>query len=192
MLHTDLGKITLARFIEVYCGDLDKVVESGMYGQKEKEEAAFQLCNEYLSIVGGSSAIAQINRRDRMLRLQMRLQCLSCCKVMMAYGDMDSVCRTLKSLGYVFKPEQKAIIGKKIESLMAADKFRLERMRSIPVKIHDKDINRDYFVKERVAVMAWAKMYIDENVFTAKEYAYLVKRMCDELEYINRQNRKKK
>lgn len=44
-------------------GDIDKVVQGGRYSIREKALAAEKLCNEYLSIIGGKSVSAQINRK---------------------------------------------------------------------------------------------------------------------------------
>ena len=192
MLYTDLGKISLRRFIDIYCGDLEKTVERGKHSPEEMKEAAGRLCGAYLSIVGGKSALAEVHRRDEMLRSQMRLQVLQGCRAMMGYGDMEGVCRVMGVLGYAFKPEQEELVARRMESIRATEKFRLERMRNAMPKAPGGNTGREYFVRERVAVMSWAKMHIDPEVFTAEEYAWLVKRMCDELEYVNRQKNKTK
>ena len=53
-------------------------------------------------------------------------------------------------------------------------------------------MDREYFTKERVSLMSHVKMHIDENTFSAKEYAYMVRRMCDDIDAMIRSTSKKK
>lgn len=80
MIYNDLNKICLSRFIDIFLGDIDKVVQGGRYSIREKALAAEKLCNEYLSIIGGKSVSAQINRKNEVLKIQIRLNCLAICQ----------------------------------------------------------------------------------------------------------------
>lgn len=80
MIYNDLSKIALSRFIDIFLGDIDKVVQGDSHSIKEKVLAAEKLCNEYLSIIGGKSAVAQIIRRNEVLNIQIRLNCFPCAK----------------------------------------------------------------------------------------------------------------
>ena len=53
-------------------------------------------------------------------------------------------------------------------------------------------MDREYFTKERVSLMSYVKMHIDESTFSAKEYAYMVRRMCDDIDAMIRSTSKKK
>ena len=47
-------------------------------------------------------------------------------------------------------------------------------------------MDKNYFARERVMVMAHFGMQIRKNEITAKEYAFMVKRMCDDVKSIKR------
>lgn len=38
MLYEDLDKISLSRFIDIFLGDIDKVIIKGQYSQKRKKK----------------------------------------------------------------------------------------------------------------------------------------------------------
>lgn len=192
MVYNDLGKICLSRFIDIFLGDIDKVVQSGKYSTKEKVLAAEKLCNEYLTIIGGKSVIAQINRRDEVLKIQIRLNCFAICEGLISSGSWDDVVDIMGELGYRFKTNEHEKIKKRINSVSASDKYRLAKLQEKTADIGKKQMDREYFTKERVSLMSHVKMHIDENVFSAKEYAYMVRRMCDEIEAMIRSTSKKK
>lgn len=181
-----MNEIILSRFIDVYLGDTDKVVREGTCSKEEQEEAAARLCMQYVSIVGGRSVLAQISRRNEMLGLQMRLVCLGACRRLARLGRWDNVHGILLELGYRFDGKDCGGMLRKVDSVEASCKYRLERMR-ISDGAHKAGASkpgRDYFTRERVAVMAHMKMHIDPDVFTAAEYAWMVRRMCDELQQV--------
>ena len=43
MIYNDLSKIALSRFIDIFLGDIDKVVQGGAHSIKEKVLAAEKL-----------------------------------------------------------------------------------------------------------------------------------------------------
>lgn len=189
-VYESLGEMTLGRFIDLFLGDTDKAVKEGTCGGREKREAAERLCAAYLSIVGGRSALAQLSRRDAMLRAQMRLACLDACRKLASMGDWEGVCRVLGAMGYRFKPGDREGMMRKVESVSASEGYKLEKMRAQAPADGGAKMDRAYFTRERVAVMGHVKMYIDPEVFTAEEYAWMVRRMCDELEAAVKKARK--
>lgn len=181
-VYKSLEDIPLARFIDVFLGDSGKAVKEGTVGKQEAKRAARKLCGEYVSIVGGKSALAQLGRRDGMLRVQMRLACLDACRRLALLDDWDGVRGVLRALGYEFRPGERERMRRKLDSVEASDRYKLERMRASAATDGGVKMDREYFTRERVAVMGHVKMYIDPEVFTASEYAWMVRRMCDELE----------
>lgn len=176
MIYT-LDTIPLGRFIDVYLGDVDKAVDGG-HSEEEKREAAESMCQEYMEIVGGKSVLALISHRNEALKIAMRATCLRECETLANVGDCDSACKIMKSLGYSVKCDKDAILTK-IKSVLASDGYKLAKMQSKPT---DSVVTRDSFTKERVAIMSHLKMHIDEYAFKAKEYAYMVKQVNDEIE----------
>lgn len=171
-----LDDITLGRFIEVYLGDIDKAVE-GEHTKEEKQEAAERMCAEYMMIVGGKSVASMLVKRNSALKIEMRGTCLKVCEQLAKMGQVGDACEIMATMGYKVNPGD---VLRKIESIRASDAYQLDRMKreeGDPVKP-----SREQFIKERVAVMAHLKMHIDEQVFKAKEYAYLVKQVSDEVE----------
>lgn len=191
MIYTELDKISLSRFIDIFLGDIDKVVVRGQYSQKEKEEASEKLCNEYFSIIGGKSVISHINRRNEILKIHMRMCCFERCSLFMELGEWDDVRNIMDALGYSFKDNEHDKIRSRIESVSASDKYRLAKLQEHSDNSKRTKIDREYFIRERVAVMSHIKMRIDENTFSAKEYAYLVKNMCEEIDAMIRSTKKK-
>lgn len=192
MIYNDLSKIALSRFIDIFLGDIDKVVQGGAHSIKEKVLAAEKLCNEYLSIIGGKSAVAQIIRRNEVLNIQIRLNCFSMCEKLISSGDWDVVVSIMGALGYRFKEDEHEKITNRIKSVSASDNYRLAKLQESAANSGKVKMDRDYFTKERVSLMSNVKMHIDENTFSAKEYAYMVRRMCDEIDALIRSTSKKK
>ena len=191
--YTDLNDITLSRFIDIYLGDTAKTVREGASGEAScgeaaRQEAAARLCMEYLSIVGGKSLMAQISRRNEMLSLQMRMACLDACRRLAKAGCQDDARGIMATLGYRFGAGEHERMMKKLDSLEATFRYRFDKLRSAAGREEKgaKTVDRDYFTRERVAVMAHMKRHIDPDAFTAAEYAWMVRRMCDELERVNK------
>ena len=192
MIYNDLDKICLSRFIDIFLGDIDKVVQGGKYSTKEKALAAEKLCNEYLSIVGGKSAISLISRRNEILKIQIRLSCLAVCEGLILSGDWSDVVDVMSTLGYKFKEDEHDKIRNRISSVSASDKYRLVKLAETSSDMGKTKMDREYFTKERVSLMSYVKMHIDESTFSAKEYAYMVRRMCDDIDAMIRSTSKKK
>lgn len=191
MIYTELDKISLSRFIDIFLGDIDKVIVKGQYSQKEKEEAYEKLCNEYFSIIGGKSVVSHINKRNEILKIHMRMCCFERCSLFMELGEWDVVRNIMDALGYRFKDNEHDKMRSRIESVSASDKYRLAKLQEHSDNSGRIKMDREYFIRERVAVMSHIKMHIDENTFSAKEYAYLVKNMCEEIDAMIRSTKKK-
>lgn len=173
----ELDTIPLGRFIDVYLGDASKAVE-GEYSEAEQREAAERMCDAYMSIVGGKSLASLIVRRHQALKIQMRGSCLSLCKMFVEGGDLATACAIMLNLGYRVEADKQKLL-RKIDVVLSSDAYQLSKFSD---KKEGEPLTRDHFIRERVAVMSHLKMYIDEAVFKAKEYAYLVKQVHDEID----------
>lgn len=176
MIYT-LDTIPLGRFIDVYLGDINKAVE-GEHSEEETKAAAERLSHEYMEIVGGKSVAVLLSKRNEALKIAMRGAVLGECKSLVIAGMIEDACRLMKCIGYTLKPDKDALM-KRIESVIASDGYKMAKMNDSK---EVEPLSRDSFIKERVAIMSHLKMHIDENVFRAKEYAYLVKQVNDEVE----------
>lgn len=184
-----LDTISLGRFIDVYLGDYSKSVE-GDYSEAEQRENAEKMCNEYSMIIGGRRMMALLARRNTALKLQMRLSCLAAGKALANAGFMEDARDVLASMGYKVACHKEALL-RKIDSLESSDSYQLQRMTKEDNK-RGEAVTREHFTRERVFLMSHLKMYIDEEVFKAKEYAYLLKQVNEELETMKKTINKKR
>lgn len=187
-LHT-LESIKLADFIELFMGDASRVLSEGDCDERTKAQAAARLCQQYISIVGGKAVASEVVRRNDLLKIEMRTKVLDVARVCMAVDDWQGAADTLAAIGYKMNAEDKAGIKRRVDALVSTGKYQLERMQR---EVRDVQIDRSYFTRERVAVMQYAKMYVDPRQFTAAEYAYMVKAMCDAYNKLRQQTEKRK
>lgn len=194
-IYRELGEIKLGRFVEILTGNVDMVVKpgsKGKYSSKEMEEAADKLCYRYLEITGGRTMQARLSRRNEMLKLEMRLSALDACRKLVALGNWEGVRSVLEKMGYSIEAGDRESLKRKVESLMATCGYRLEKLCATELEAgkNAKGVTKEELTQERVAIMSRMKMHIDPEVYTALEYAYLVKRVCEEMESGERQKMK--
>jgi len=193
ILHT-LDTIRLADFISLFLGDHGKAVAEGEATQQEVEDAARRMCEEYIRIVGGRQVAAQLSRENEALKLRMRDVCLRAARALCEAGDTESARAVLRSAGMPADEQGADGMIKRIDGLMAADAYRRDKAALARKQERHTEVTREYFTRERVAVMRWAKMYVDERQMSAAEYAWMVRAMCDDLQraMLEQQKRKNK
>ena len=177
--HT-LDTISMADFERLYFGDISVVSKNGTGSEDELKAAATEIIQKYIQIISGESAAAELSKRNTILKLEMRIVVLQAAKSLADARMYEDACKVMAALGYRLKPESKEAISRKIDGVLASDTYRLETAKKQAEKENTNEIDHDYFVKERVQVMRWAKMRISPDDITAIEYAYLIKAMCDE------------
>lgn len=192
-LHT-LDTIRLADFISLFLGDHGKAVADGEATQQEIEDAARRMCEEYIRIVGGRQVAAQLSRENEALKLRMRDVCLRAARALCEAGDTESARAVLRSAGMPVDEQGADGMIRRIDGLMAADAYRRDKAALAKKQERHTEVTREYFTRERVAVMRWAKMYVDERQMSAAEYAWMVRAMCDDLQraMMEQQRRKNK
>lgn len=190
-LHT-LDTIRLADFISLFLGDHGKAVAEGEATQQEIEDAARRMCEEYIRIVGGRQVAAQLSRENEALKLRMRDVCLRAARALCEAGDTESARSVLRSAGMPVDEQGADGMIRRIDGLMAADAYRRDKAALARKQERHTEVTREYFVRERVAVMRWAKMYIDERQISASEYAWMVRAMCDDLQRAMMEQQKRK
>ena len=190
-LHT-LDTIRLADFISLFLGDHGKAVAEGEATQQEVEDAARAMCEEYIRIVGGRQVAAQLSRENEALKLRMRDVCLRAAMALCEAGDTESARAVLRSAGMPVDEQGADGMIKRIDGLMAADAYRRDKAALARKQERHTEVTREYFTRERVAVMRWAKMYVDERQMSAAEYAWMVRAMCDDLQRAMMEQQRKK
>lgn len=183
MIYTDLDRISLRRFIDVFCGDSDAVCE-GNYSKEEKKKAVSGLVNEYMSIVGKKGILAEVSKKNEIIGLMIKIGVMNACRYLAEEKEWETACSVLDDMGYKLAPEDHDKILNRIEAILSNSRFRMDKiMVEKPDNKESAVMDRDYFVRERVAVMQHFNMHVDPDTFSAKEYAYMVKRMCDEVDF---------
>ena len=177
-----LGDIALKDFLDVYFGDFS-VLEGT---EEERVKQASEMCMEYFQIVGGKQVAVQMLKRDKVLKIEMRGSVLEACEKLLLLDEPDAAIEVMRSMGYQVTREN---IVEKIRNVRHMDAYALKKMEEEDVQ---GELTREHFVKERCFIMGHLKMHIDERVFTAKEYAYLVKQVGDEVEAMMKANREVK
>lgn len=190
-LHT-LDTIRLADFISLFLGDHGKAVAEGEATQQEIEDAARRMCEEYIRIVGGRQVAAQLSRENEALKLRMRDVCLRAARALCEAGDTESARAVLRSAGMPVDEQGADGMIRRIDGLMAADAYRRDKAALARKQERHTEVTREYFIRERVAVMRWAKMYVDERQMSAAEYAWMVRAMCDDLQRAMMEQQRKK
>lgn len=176
-----LGEISLKDFIDVYFGDFSVLDGS----EEEKLRQASDMCMEYFQIVGGKQVSVQVAKRDKILRIEMRGACLEVCERLLIMDEVSSAIAVMASMGYKVTDKE---IRDKIANIRRMDAYALKKMEND--KPESEELTREHFIRERCFIMGHLKMHIDEHVFKAKEYAYLVKQVSDEIESMVKAKRK--
>lgn len=182
MVYRDLDEIKMRRFIDIFCGDVEKVVMDGSkdkHSREEMEKAADKLCCAYVELTGGKTMKARLTRRNEMLKLEMRLASLDACRKLMIMGKWEEVASVMEKLGHKMAGDHESV-RRKIESLIASDSYRLEKLYRNEMekqKNSGEKVTKETFAQERVWMMAKLKMHIDTDVYTAMEYGMMVNQL---------------
>lgn len=177
---SDINEIPLSVFIEVYTNPKNTVeFEEG------KEESVKKLITDYIGIVSGRQVANEVGNKNKLVNLTITLDCMLACENLIRVGDYKGVCNVLASFGYGLKLSDEEKIKSRVLSIKAVTQYEIDKL-SKKEENQGETPDKNYFVKERVSVMKFYKMHIDPKVFTAGEYANLVKQMCDEIEELNR------
>lgn len=184
MLYTDIAKIPLSRFIDIYCGDRDALIINGKHSEKELSETANSLIQKYIEIAGGKSINTELRAKDERLILESKVSCMEACLNIIKLGDYDSVANILNNFGYKLAcntDSDKMRIHSRVQSILQQGKMRIAQLDSKKkdVKPIDKP-TREQFASEMAIVMSRFKPF-NENEISAAVYANWVKIMCDEI-----------
>lgn len=106
-------------------------------------------------------------------------------EVMIKNNDWEAATRILSDFGFKYSPSNHDNIRKKATSILSMSKYLLERANAREKSENASKMDKNYFVRERVAVMSHYGMQIRKNEISAKEYAFMVKRMCEDVKSMN-------
>lgn len=179
----DIDEIPLSVFIEVYTNENHQVKFD-----IPTEEAVGKVVSQYMSIVGGKHIAAEVVNANRRINLALMVDCMTACENLIIMGNWKGVCDVLLSLGYSLKVDDHDKIRQRVQTLKVKAEYDLSKEKSED-KPKEKP-TKEQFTKERVTIMKYNKMQIDPKVMTAGEYAWLVKQTCEEIEELNRKQKK--
>lgn len=179
MIHT-LESISLSDFLRVYEGNTEYAGD-GKESIEAKNKASEQMIMEYLEIVGGKTVSCEISKKNEQINNDIKLNLMDACDNLIKLGDWESVSGILSLLGFKIFPSNHEKIRLRIGIIRSTAKMKMDMAKQTSEIKADKD----YFIKERTMVIGHFKMHIDPSIYRAKEYAYLVKRMCDDISALN-------
>lgn len=129
-LYTKCDEIPLCKFIEAYNGNLKALVISGMPSDKELQDAASSLMQEYASIIGNNNLSFEISRRNNLINSNIKLTLLDVGEnliEMKAYKDASDVLSYVGiKIGKDYSDDSIKKISGLIESNRAYLKMRVE------------------------------------------------------------------
>lgn len=194
MLYTDLNKIPLAKFVEVYCGDMDALVINGVHSVQEKKETAERLISRYSSIISVRGVNAEVSNESELLNLNSHIIILESCKMLLDMEEYLSVSEVLEMFGGKYPcdtEEQKKKIAIRVESLLSDNLYRRDKKTAIQEQRKGKKPCKSDFYAELTTVMVHFKMNIDENVVSAEKYANMLKIMIEQMKALQIASKKK-
>lgn len=191
MLYTDLDKIPLDTFIDVFTGDKSKLIIEGEHSEEELSEQTEKLITEYMEIIGGASFLSEMSQRNNIINLHIKIEYMKIAEVMIANNDWEYAAEALSQLGFPYPSSEHDKIRKKAASILSMSKYMLERINTKEKPENASKMDKNYFVRERVAVMSHYGMQIRKNEISAKEYAFMVKRMCEDVKAMSKSIKRK-
>lgn len=191
MLYTDLDKIPLDTFIDVFTGDKSKLIIEGEHSEEELSEQSEKLITEYVEIIGGASFLSEMSQRNNIINLHIKIEYMKIAEVMIANNDWEYAAEALSQLGFPYPSSEHDKIRKKAASILSMSKYMLERINAKEKPESASKMDKNYFVRERVAVMSHYGMQIRKNEISAKEYAFMVKRMCEDVKAMSKSIKRK-
>src|SRR5699024_476412 len=114
-----------------------------------------RLITEYIEIIGGSSVITEISRKSNLVNLSIKIECMKAIGIMMKNNRWEDAAIMLSLFGFSYSPSDHDKIRKKVSSILSMSEYMIERInnREKPTRDNSK-LDKDYFVRERVAVMS--------------------------------------
>ena len=191
MIYDDLDKIPMNLFMDIFQGDISKVSDENI-PSVEAEEIAERLIAEYSEIVGGRSAIAEVSKQNEIYNCGLKIECMNACEYLIKAEKYESVSKILLKFGFKIPAEDKDRIRQRVSSILTASQYRIEKLKSFRPDADSQPVNKDYFTRERVMLMENFKMHIDIYKLSAKEYAYMVRKTCDDMQSVLKNIKKKK
>lgn len=178
--NAELDAIPMRVYISVVLGTFDGEFDCPLDVARAKLKFAY--CN----IIGGRKMSAEILKQADLINLNSTFQCLTAIKNLLSMQRDDLVVPIMHQLGYDVNGKSVQDISAKVDNLLRMAELKRMRMEIARAEKEKKgkteELTAETFVRERVAMMSYYKMQFDLDRMTAAEYAYMLKRMCDELE----------
>lgn len=164
-----LDDITIGAYIELQCGDYSVLGDC-----KDKDKIANTLTEEYNDIVNPASAKIKVSKSGKRIKLAMRMQCAEMCLALIEGGGMEEAISSMNGIGYNCTKDNVKI---KADGVISECRYMLDRMDMESGKEQKEQTPeeiRGSYTRERSFLMTYNKLYIDKNIMSASEYAYIV------------------
>ena len=188
-LYTKCDEIPLCKFIELYKGNLKALVISGKANEEELRKTSFAIIEEYNEIIGNKNLRFAILRHSSSINYNIKIIIFEIAENLLMMDDLDNAFALLSQIGINAPTEitesTLSEIKRSIDSIKAHTQLKLALLNQQIERSKPKD-NKIDFTKERMIVCSHYKMHIDPKIYTAAEYAYLVKMMLNEIEQAKR------
>ena len=106
MLYTDLDKIPLDTFIDVFTGDKSKLIIEGDHSEEELSEQSEKLITEYVEIIGGASFLSEMSQRNNIINLHIKIECMKGVEIMIKNKDWADAAHILSEFGFSYFPSE--------------------------------------------------------------------------------------
>lgn len=178
-MYTSCDDIPLNLFIDVYCGDVKKLLISGNADEYILQLQRAKLISEYSLIIGGKSALYEIKKQAELIDYNTKINIFTMCLNLLKLDSFENVSEILSKIKIKVKDKEDAI--NKCNSNLAECKLRLDMLKRKINTESKVEINKSYFTKEMAIVMAHYKMVINPKEVTASIYGNWIRLMLDEI-----------
>lgn len=177
-----LDQITMARFIDVICGDYSVLLEKEENVDKEiLEKCASKLILEYKTIVSPSQVKSMLIDKEEISKENAAILMFRICQTLISLKGYANVKDILTEAGYNVASMSEGQLKNKVDDLLRAAFFAQKRNNEInrsdeTDKITVPEDIRSSYYSEVAFLMTYFKMTIDINTITAVIYANIVNR----------------
>lgn len=173
-----LEQLTIAKFIDLICGDMNVLLGSHEIGNPNKLIVATRnIVLEYRAIADPGGTNSYFKHVEDWIKAKMNIIIFTMCDNLTALKQFGRVREVLVAYGLSASDWSDGRVNGTVQSRLAQAKREVEDMESENEKIvSERDKIRSQFDAQTATLMAHFKFQIDPNTIKASLYAHLVAR----------------
>lgn len=173
-----LEQLTIAKFIDLICGDMNVLLGSHEIGNPNKLVVATRnIVLEYRAIADPGGTNSYFKHVEDWIKAKMNIIIFTMCDNLTALKQFGRVREVLVAYGLSASDWSDGRVNGTVQSRLAQAKREVEDMESENEKIvSERDKIRSQFDAQTATLMAHFKFQIDPNTIKASLYAHLVAR----------------